>query len=222
MGGVNLESIHERMATAAERRGRTADQVTLVAVGKTHPVEVLMKAYEAGHRDFGENRAAELAAKARLMPPDVRWHFVGPLQRNKVRLVRPVVHLLHSVDRLNLGTAWLKGPGTAPPALLEVNLGAEPQKAGVKVEEARAMTEQLLALGVDLRGLMAIPPLVEDPDQARLDFRRLTRLRDELVASFPVMAELSMGMTDDFEMAIEEGATMIRVGRAIFGPRIQH
>jgi pyridoxal phosphate enzyme (YggS family) len=218
---VSLESIHERMAGAAQRGGRTADQVTLIAVGKTHPVEVLMEAYEAGHRTFGENRAAELAAKAAVMPPDVRWHFIGPLQRNKVRLVRPVVHLLHSMDRPNLGGAWLKGPGIAPPALLEVNVAAEPQKAGVTVEEAPAMTDRLLALGVDLRGVMAIPPLVGDLEQARPFFRRLARLRDELLASHPVMRELSMGMTDDFEVAIEEGATMIRVGRAIFGPRIE-
>jgi pyridoxal phosphate enzyme (YggS family) len=194
----------------------------LIAVGKTHPIEVLMHAYEAGHRDFGENRAAELAAKAPAMPSDIRWHFVGPLQRNKVRLVRPVVRLLHSMDRPALGAAWLKGPGIAPPALLEVNLADEPQKAGVSVGEAPAMAGELLGLGVDLRGLMAIPPQVAEPEMSRPFFRRLARLRDELASSYPEMRELSMGMTDDFEVAIEEGATMIRVGRAIFGPRVQH
>ena len=210
------------MAAAAKRTGRTADQVTLIAVGKTHSVDTLRLAYDAGHRDFGENRAAELAAKASALPTDIRWHFVGSLQRNKVRLVRPVVHLLHSMDRSNLGAAWLKGPGTAPPALLEVNVADEPQKAGVTVDEAGEMTEQLLALGVDLRGVMAIPPQVDDPEESRPHFRRLARLRDELAGSYPSMRELSIGMTDDFEVAIEEGATMIRVGRAIFGARIKH
>ncbi|HKZ29861.1 MAG TPA: YggS family pyridoxal phosphate-dependent enzyme [Acidimicrobiia bacterium] len=219
---MSLESVRERMAAAARRSGRRVDQVTLIAVGKTHPVDVLMKAYDAGHRDFGENRASELAAKAAAMPADVRWHFIGPLQRNKVRLVRPVVRLLHSMDRLSLGEAWLKGPLIAPPALLEVNLADEPQKSGVAVDEAPGMMDQLLALGVDLRGVMAIPRQAEDPETNRPSFRRLARLRDELAGRYPVMRELSMGMTDDFEVAIEEGATMIRVGRAIFGPRVEH
>lgn len=181
-----------------------------------------MQAYEDGQRDFGENRAAELATKAVAMPADVRWHFIGHLQRNKVRLVRPVAHLLHTIDRLSLATAWLKGPGSAPPALLEVNLADEPQKGGVSVTDAPAMAEQILALGVNLTGVMAIPPQVDDPEQSRPFFRRLALLRDELALSHPAMRELSMGMTDDFEVAIEEGATMIRVGRAIFGPRNQH
>lgn len=217
-----LESLHNRMAAAARRSGRSIDEVTLIAVGKTHPVEVLMRAYEEGHRDFGENRAAELATKAVAMPSDVRWHFIGHLQRNKVRLVRPVAHLLHAIDRLSLATAWLKGPGSAPPALLEVNLADEPQKGGVAVTDAPAMAEQILALGVNLTGVMAIPPQVDDPEQSRPFFRRLALLRDELASSHPDMRELSMGMTDDYEVAIEEGATMIRVGRAIFGPRNQH
>jgi pyridoxal phosphate enzyme (YggS family) len=197
------------------------DEITLVAVGKTHSVDRLMELYAAGHRDFGENRAAELAAKAAAMPGDVRWHFIGPLQRNKVRLVRPVVRLLHSMDRLKLGDAWLKGPGAAPAALLEVNLADEPQKSGVPVADAPAIADRLVAMGVDLRGVMAIPPLVESPEQTRAYFRRLARLRDELAAVHPAMVELSMGMSDDFELAIEEGATMIRVGRAIFGPRAE-
>lgn len=219
---MSLESVRERITAAARRGGRSVDEITLVAVGKTHPIEVLMNAYDEGQRVFGENRAAELAAKAAAMPADVRWHFIGPLQSNKVRLVRPVAHLLHSMDRMSLATAWLKGPGAPPPALLEVNLGDEHQKAGVTVAEASAMADRFLALGVDLRGVMAIPPQVDDPEASRPFFRRLALLRDELASSFPAMRELSMGMTDDFEVAIEEGATIIRVGRAIFGPRNQH
>jgi len=218
---MTLEAVNRAMAGAAQRSGREVKGITLIAVGKTHPLESLLQLYQAGHRDFGENRAAELATKAAAMPPDVRWHFIGPLQRNKVRLVRPVVQLLHSMDRLKLGEAWLKGPGTAPPVLLEVNLANEPQKSGVLVADAPAMADRLVALGLDLRGLMAIPPLMESPGQTRAYFRRLARLRDELAAAHPAVQELSMGMTDDFELAIEEGATMIRVGRAIFGPRVE-
>ena len=209
------------MTAAAQRSGRDVADITLIAVGKTHPVDTLVQLYDAGHRDFGENRAAELAAKAATMPSDVRWHFIGPLQRNKVRLVRPAVQLLHSMDRLKLGEAWLKGPGTAPPVLLEVNLADEPQKSGVPAADALAITDRLVALGIDLRGVMAIPPMVDSPDQTGVFFRRLARLRDQLAASHPAMRELSMGMSDDFELAIEEGATMIRVGRAIFGPRVE-
>ena len=219
---MSLEVVRRRALAAAERSGRDGDEITLIAVGKTHPVDRLMQLYAEGHRDFGENRAAELGAKAAALPPDIRWHFIGPLQRNKVRLVRPVVQLLHSMDRTKLGEAWLKGAGTAPPVLLEVNLADEPQKSGVPVADAPALTEQLVALGVDLRGVMAIPPLADSPEQTRLFFRRLARLRDELSAVYPAMRELSMGMSDDFELAIEEGATMIRVGRAIFGPRVEH
>lgn len=218
---MSLEEIRARVEAAVVRSGRDAGEVTVIAVGKTHPPEVLMSAYEAGLRDLGENRAAELAEKAAALPTDIRWHFVGHLQRNKVRLVRPVVAMLHSMDRLELGSAWLKGPGPAPPALLEINLGEEPQKSGVVPSRAAELAEQLLALGVDLRGLMAIPPQVEDPESARPYFAQLARLRDDLARSFPSIRELSMGMTDDFEVAIEEGATMVRVGRAIFGPRIE-
>jgi hypothetical protein len=218
---MSLDTVRRQIADAAERSGRDVESITLIAVGKTHPVETLMAAYEAGQRDFGENRATELAAKAAAMPHDVRWHFIGPLQRNKVRLVRPVVRLLHSMDRPALAEAWLKGPGGAPPALLEVNLADETQKSGVSVEDAPAMTDRLVALGVDLRGVMAIPPLVDSPEETRRFFRGLAELRDLLVVRHPAMQQLSMGMTDDFEMAIEEGATMIRVGRAIFGPRVE-
>ena len=218
---MSLENVRRRMTAAAQRSGRDVDEITLIAVGKTHPVDTLMQLYEAGHRDFGENRAGELAAKAAAMPSDVRWHFIGPLQRNKVRLVRPAVQLLHSMDRLKLGEAWLKGPGTAPPVLLEVNLADEPQKSGVPVADGRAMTDRLVALGIDLRGVMAIPPMVDSPEQTGVFFRRLARLRDQLVAAHPAVREISMGMSDDFELAIEEGATMIRVGRAIFGPRLE-
>ncbi len=213
-----LAGVHERVAAAAARAGRRAESVTLVAVGKAQPVELLQEAYEAGHRDFGENRAQELAAKQPLLPPDVRWHFVGPLQRNKVRRVRPVAALLHSLDRASLASEWAKG-AAAPPVLLEINLAAEAQKAGVPPEGAPELAALVVDLGIEVRGLMAIPPFVRGPEDARPFFAELAALRDSIASRFPAVTELSMGMTADYHVAIEEGATLVRVGRAIFGPR---
>jgi uncharacterized pyridoxal phosphate-containing UPF0001 family protein len=138
------------------------------------------------------------------------------LQSNKVRIVRPVAFLLHSFDRDDLGRAWLKGPGTAPPVLLQVNIGREEQKHGFDPGDTVAACERALAFGLDVRGLMAIPPLVERADEARPFFRLLRELRDEVASHHPSVHHLSMGMTDDFEVAVEEGATIIRPGRAIF------
>lgn len=219
MVAVRLAEIEARIRQAAERSGRERSSVRLVAIGKTQPVAVLKAAYDAGLRVFGENRAQELVGKVDQLPDDIDWHFVGHLQRNKVRLVRPVVSLLHSMDTPSLGSAWLKGPGLAPPALLEVNIGGEPQKPGVLSENVEKVVADLMALGVDLRGLMAVPPIAEDPEGARPFFRKLAKMRDRLADRWPMITELSMGMTDDFEVAIEEGSTLIRLGRAIFGPR---
>jgi len=217
---VKLAEVEERIAGAAARAGRRRADVTLVAIGKSQPIAVLREAYELGQRLFGENRAQELVAKAAELPGDVEWHFVGHLQRNKVRHVRPIAQFLHSMDSVPLGTAWLKGPGLAPPVLVEVNIGAEPQKSGVPVSDVQRVAGALVELGVDVRGLMAVPPLVDDPENIRSFFRDLRHLRDRISKTLPSITELSMGMSDDFEIAIEEGSTMIRVGRAIFGPRM--
>ncbi len=213
-----LREVRDRIAAAAARAGRAAGDVTLVAVGKAHPPELLAAAYEAGHRVFGENRAQELAAKAAELPADVEWHFIGPLQRNKVRLVRPVVTLLQSMDRPSLAEAWAKG-GAAPPVLVEVNVAAEPQKAGIAPARAGELLDRLAELGVEARGLMAIPPVTPDPEGSRPHFRALAALAARLRPNHRGLVELSMGMTDDYEVAIDEGATIVRVGRAIFGPR---
>ena len=191
-------------------------------MSKAQPLERMRAAYEAGQRDFAENRAQDLAEKIEAMPQDVRWHFVGPLQRNKVRIVRPAVVLLHSMDRISLAESWMKGPGMPPPALLQVNIGREPQKHGVDPDDAGRVVDEMAGIGVPLTGLMAIPPLSEDADDARPFFVLLRELRDRIHRDHPEVSELSMGMTDDFEVAVEEGATMIRVGRAIFGERRAH
>jgi hypothetical protein len=188
-------------------------------VSKAKSVADIEAIYGLGHRDFGENRAQEMAEKAARLPEDIRWHFVGGLQTNKARLIRPITHLLHSMDRPSLAGAWAKGSGLAPPVLLQVNTGHELQKSGVAPDDARSTLSEVLSLGLDVRGLMAIPPLTEDPEAQRPHFAMLRKLRSELAAEHPGIIELSMGMTDDFEIAIEEGSSIIRVGRAIFGER---
>jgi len=204
--------------TAAARAGRDPAGITLVAVSKTATDDQVLDAYRSGHRDFGENRAGDLVERAARLPDDIRWHFVGRLQGNKVRRVRPIVHLLHSLDRADLAGYWVKGPGMPPPVLVQVNVAGEAQKAGVEPEEAADLVDEAAGLGLDVRGLMTMPPAVSDPEEARPYFRHLAALRDRLALRRPGLVELSMGMTDDFEVAVEEGATLLRVGRAIFGP----
>jgi hypothetical protein len=216
---MSYEDVLERMAAAARRSGRDASSITLVAVSKAKTVEDIERVYSQGQRDFGENRAQEMVEKASHLPADIRWHFVGGLQTNKARLIRPITHLLHSMDRESLGAAWAKGSGLPPAVLLQVNTGKESQKSGVGPEQAAGVLDRVLGLGLEVRGLMAIPPFTEDPEEQRPHFAMLRSLRDRLARGNPSLVELSMGMTDDFEIAIEEGSTVIRVGRAIFGER---
>jgi pyridoxal phosphate enzyme (YggS family) len=216
---MSYQDVLDRTASAARRAGRDPSSITLVAVSKSKPVSAIESLYELGHRDFGENRAQEMSEKAGLLPVDIRWHFVGALQSNKARLVRPITYLLHSMDRESLAGAWIKGNGLPPPVLVEVNTGREPQKSGVLPEDAVTLIDRLTALGLVVRGLMAIPPMADDPEQQRPHFEALRRLRDAMASDHPGLVELSMGMTDDFEIAVEEGASIIRVGRAIFGAR---
>ena len=214
-----LEEVRQRVASAAGRTGRSVDDVEIVAVGKGHSVSVLREAFDAGQRLFGENRAQELRAKVDRLPDSVVWHFVGPLQTNKARIVRPRVSLLQSFDRDRLVRPWLKGQGEAPPALLQVNIGREPQKHGVAPDLVVETFDRWEEAGIRLRGVMAIPPLGSDAESARPYFISLRRIRDLLSDRSGRILALSMGMTDDFEVAIEEGSTMVRVGRAIFGRR---
>lgn len=216
---VRLREVRERAAAAARRAGRSPSAVVLVAIGKGHPARTLEEARAAGQTVFGESRGQELVSKCGAMSPGVEWHFVGPLQTNKVRMVRPRVALLHSFDRDRLVRPWTRGEAPAPPALLQVNIGMEPQKQGVPPDLVIDAFERWTASGVGVSGLMAIPPMAADPEAARPYFALMRRLRDDLSARVGTPLLLSMGMTDDFEAAIEEGSTMIRVGRAIFGSR---
>ncbi len=210
---MSLADVQDRVGRALRESGRLEDEITLVVVSKGRSVGEIRELYDAGHRIFGENRAQELASKAPELPSDIQWHFVGPLQRNKVATVRPLVVRLHSLDRMRLAEAWVRGGVQAPAAFLEINLAAEPQKHGFSPAEAVGAADEIIGLGVDLQGVMSIPPVGEP---AAPYFRQLVQLRDELASRHPMIVEVSAGMTDDFEEAIRAGATTIRVGRAIF------
>ena len=212
-----LEGVRDRVHAAAERSGRDPAEVTLVAVSKGRSAEAVLDAYDAGQRDFGENRSAELAAKAPLLPEDIRWHFIGSLQTRQAKVARPHTALLHSLDRSRLANVWSSG-GLIPPALIQVNVAGETQKHGIEPELVSQLLEEAVARGISCRGLMTMAPLSVDPEDSRRWFRQLRLLRDGLHDAYSDLTELSMGMTDDYEVAIEEGATIIRVGRAIFGP----
>lgn len=212
-----LNEIRDRARAAAQRAGRRPNDVTLIAVSKGQPDTAIMAAYDAGQRHFGENRAAELARKAPRLPVDITWHFIGSLQTRQAKIAAPHAALLHSMDRSRLVNSWAAGE-SPPPVLVQVNVAGEEQKHGVAPEDAAALLNRVVESGIECRGLMTIPPLMANAEDNRVWFAQLRDLRDRLGVAHPQLTELSMGMTDDFEIAIEEGATMIRVGRAIFGP----
>jgi len=204
---AGLAEVNDRIARACARAGRDVRQIKLVAVSKLQPVEKLREAVAAGHTVFGENYAQELREKSAALP-DAEWHFIGALQTNKVKMVAGKVALIHTCDRLSLAKELAKrGPQRV---LLEVNVGREQQKAGVLPDDAPLLLEQIRGL-VQVEGLMCIPPASGDP---RPHFRALRELAEKLR-----LRELSMGMSADYEAAIEEGATIVRVGTAIFGER---
>jgi hypothetical protein len=223
----NIARVRERIGAACRRSGRRREDVRLVAISKTHPAETIRQAYDAGVREFGENRVQEAKSKRpALADLDATWHLVGHLQSNKARAARELFQWVHSVDSLRLAErlADAGSPGAPPlPVLIEVNLGGEAAKAGIGAGEVEELARQIGALkGLELRGLMLIPPFVENPEDARPFFRRLRELAGEIGAQqLPgvSMRELSMGMSHDFEVAIEEGASVVRVGTAIFGGR---
>jgi PLP dependent protein len=228
MGTVaeNLGAVKERIAKAAARVGRDPETITLVAVSKTMPVESIREAIEAGQHVFGENRVQEAQAKVQVLGREVRWHLIGHLQRNKVKVVCDIFDLIESVDSLPLAqdiNARASQRGIIMPVLLQVNIGDETTKSGVAATDALALVRQVALLPhVSVRGLMCVPPPVDVPDHARPYFAQLRTLAERIARQqIPnvSMTELSMGMSHDFEVAIEEGATMVRVGSAIFGPR---
>ena len=226
-----LHEIQARIRAACHRGGRSPDAVRLLAVSKTRPAAMVQTALEAGQLFFGENRVMEARDKIPLVPDaTVQWHLIGPLQRNKVKVAVRLFHMVHSVDSLPLAQALSEAARSEAlafsrvmPVLIQVNLGREPQKKGVMPEEADALARAVATLpGVALRGLMAIPPRCDHAEAVRPYFRALSHLAQEIdQQGIPgvAMTELSMGMSHDFDVAVEEGATWVRVGSALFGAR---
>lgn len=221
---ANLELVLERVASAAERSGRKRDEIELIAVSKKQDAEKVRAAFDAGQPIFGESRVQEARAKIPLLPSAARWHFIGRLQKNKIRQALPLFELFHSIDSLALAEDMQRiadEEGVQPTVLLEVNVAGEGSKIGFAPAELLTSVEALLALGrLNIRGLMTIPPLAPAAEDSRRHFVRLRDLRDQLEREFKVgLPQLSMGMSGDYAIAIEEGATLVRVGTAIFGGR---
>ena len=221
----NLEKVRHAVNEAYERSGRN-DGVTLIAVSKTKPAQMIREAYDAGQRDFGENRVQEIVDKYPELPKDIRWHLIGHLQTNKVKYIIDKVAMIHSVDSLRLAEEISRQAvkaGTCMDILIEVNVAEEESKFGVSVNDAPALVKEISSLpGLRIRGLMTVAPFVSDPEENRAVFSTLRQLSvdiDSKNIDNVVMDCLSMGMSGDYEVAIEEGATFVRVGTSIFGDR---
>ena len=222
----NLQEVEERIQEACRRAGRDRSEVTLVAVSKTKPVAILQEAYDLGVRVFGENKVQEIREKYEALPKDIEWHMIGHLQTNKVKYIVDKVRLIHSVDSLRLAEVIEKEAekhNRIVDILLEVNVAEEESKFGLKMPEVIPMAEKVVQLPhIRLRGLMTIAPFVENPEKNRAIFANLHDLYVDIKEKNidnGTVSILSMGMTNDYEVAVEEGATMIRVGTGIFGAR---
>ena len=222
----NLRRVEQNIEAAAERGEHAAEAVTLLAVSKTKPASAIRELYEAGQRDFGENYVQELREKAAELPKDIRWHMIGHLQRNKVKYIAEYVSMIHSVDSLALAETIEKEAAKYDriiPVLVEVNVAGEDTKFGVLPEDANALVRQISALPhVAVRGYMTSAPYTDTPEENRVYFRKLRELSvDTHLKNYNNvnMGVLSMGMSNDYEVAVEEGATLVRVGTSIFGAR---
>ena len=221
-----LQEVEKRIQAACDRAGRKREEVTLIAVSKTKPVETLQEAYDLGVRIFGENKVQELTAKYEALPKDIHWHMIGHLQTNKVKYIIDKAELIHSVDSLKLAETIEKEAAKhdlIEDILVEVHVAEEESTFGMKMEEVIPFVEKVSAFPhVRVRGLMTIAPFVEDPEENRSIFADLHKLYIDIKKKNhdnDTVSVLSMGMTNDYEVAIEEGATMVRVGTGIFGAR---
>ena len=222
----NLKNVEERVQEACDRAGRKREEVTMIAVSKTKPIEMLQEIYDENIRDFGENKVQELCDKIEKMPKDIKWHMIGHLQRNKVKYIVGQVALIHSVDSLRLAEQIEHEAAKADTimnVLIEVNVAGEESKFGTTCNEAIELVRAVAALKhVKIKGLMTIAPFTDNPEDNRIYFKKLKQLSVDIKSKNidnVDMDELSMGMTGDYEVAIEEGATMVRVGTGIFGKR---
>jgi len=217
----NLERIEERICAACEKSGRSRDEVKLVAVSKRNPAEAVIEAAEAGQILFGENRVQEAQTKVSVCPQHLHWHLIGHLQSNKARLAVGLFRMIHSVDSEKLLRALDEYATTPLPILIQVNISGEGSKSGCAPEEAAALVDAANQCAqVEVHGLMTLPPFTPDPEKTRAHFSNLRKLRDQLQETTGTpLPKLSMGMSNDFEIAIEEGATFVRIGTDIFGSR---
>lgn len=222
----NLANVEKNIEQACKNAGRSRDEVTLIAVSKTKPVEMLQEIYDENIRDFGENKVQELCSKMEQLPSDIRWHMIGHLQRNKVKYIVGKVELIHSVDTYRLAeeiNIQAKKQNVIVPILVEVNIAHEESKFGISAEDAILLVEEISKLeNIRIKGLMTIAPYVENPEDNRLYFRKIKQLSVDITnknIDNVFMEILSMGMTGDYMVAIEEGTTMVRVGTGIFGER---
>lgn len=221
---ANLEQVRDEIAAGAHKSGRSAGDVELVAVSKTHDADAVRKLVDAGQTLFGESRVQEAKVKVPLLPSQLRWHFIGHLQKNKVRHALPLFEMLHSIDSLELAEQVARiaaEEGIFPRVLVEINVSGEGSKHGLKVTEMTKSLERILELPrLSVEGLMTIAPMGPEAELSRPHFRRLRELRDRLEQELGVkLPQLSMGMSNDFLVAIEEGATLVRVGTKLFGAR---
>lgn len=222
----NLKTVQEHIRETCQKAGRESNEITLIAVSKTKPVSLLQEAYDTGIRDFGENKVQEIMDKYEALPQDIRWHMIGHLQRNKVKYIVDKVFLIHSVDSLRLAeeiSAQAQKKQVEVDILVEVNIAREESKFGASREEAVTLVEEIAKLpGIHIKGLMTIAPYVENPEDNRKYFQQIRELSVDITQKNidnVSMGVLSMGMTGDYMAAIEEGATMVRVGTGIFGER---
>lgn len=209
-----LEGIKAEITALCEEAGRSADDLVLVAVSKNHPADSILTAYQAGHRDFGESRFQELRDKAAILPDDIRWHFIGRLQSNKAKAVAEICHTVHTLENPRQISEIAKSKANIE-GFVQVNIARESQKSGIYPQNLDSMVSYVLKCPqVRFRGLMTIGPLVTDPEESRIIFRQLAELNRKVGGT-----QLSMGMSNDYRIALQEGATHIRIGTAIFGDR---
>ena len=222
----NYRNVQENIQKACEKVNRSVDEVTLISVSKTKPLSMLQEAYDCGAREYGENKVQEMTEKEGQLPKDIHWHMIGHLQTNKVKYIAPYVHLIHSVDSLKLAQEINRQGekcNRSIPILIEVNIAEEESKFGIKKDETISLVREISKLPhVAIKGLMTIAPFVDNPEDNRVYFRGIKELSVDIAnenIDNVCMDVLSMGMTGDYMVAIEEGATMVRVGTGIFGER---
>ena len=222
----NYRNVQENIQRACEKVNRSVDEVTLISVSKTKPLSMLQEAYDCGAREYGENKVQEMTEKEGQLPKDIHWHMIGHLQTNKVKYIAPYVHLIHSVDSLKLAQEINRQGekcNRSIPILIEVNIAEEESKFGIKKDETISLVREISKLPhVAIKGLMTIAPFVDNPEDNRVYFRGIKELSVDIAnenIDNVCMDVLSMGMTGDYMVAIEEGATMVRVGTGIFGER---